>query len=141
MKDKTYKAIFDALDMLASGKPTKTNGKITGVNLANEANVSKATLYRCLDLNPKLQEAYDVLRKNGVRDNVGVPETIEQANRLLEAEVRQLRLQLAEIRRQSEQSNKLKAHQILLLWQENERLEREVARLIGGNVVPLRRDK
>lgn len=140
MKDKTLQAITDALDLLASGKPAKSNGKITGVNLAREAGVSKATLYRYLDQNADLQEAYNALRKNGVREDVVVPETIEQANRLLKAEVKQLRSELAEVRRQADLSNKLKAHQIQLLWLENERLQGEVARLIarqGDNVVPL----
>ncbi len=140
MKDKTYQAIVDALDQLASGKPARTNGKITGVNLAKEANVSKATLYRYLEQNTDLQETYDALRKNGVREDVLVPETIDQANRLLKSEVKQLRSELAEVRRQAERSNKIKAHQIQLLWLENERLQGEVARLIarqGDNVLPL----
>lgn len=140
MKDKTLQAITDALDLLASGKPAKSNGKTTGVNLAREAGVSKATLYRYLDQNADLQDAYNALRKNGVREDVVVPETIEQANRLLKAEVKQLRSELAEVRRQADLSNKLKAHQIQLLWLENERLQGEVARLIarqGDNVVPL----
>lgn len=140
MKDKTLQAITDALDLLASGKPAKSNGKITGVNLAREAGVSKATLYRYLDQNTDLQEAYNALRKNGVREDVVFPETIEQANRLLKAEVKQLRSELAEVRRQAEFSNKLKAHQIQLLWLENDRLQGEVARLLARqreNVVPL----
>lgn len=140
MKDKTLQAITDALDLLASGKPAKSNGKITGVNLAREAGVSKATLYRYLDQNTDLQEAYNALRKNGVREDVVVPETIEQANRLLKAEVKQLRSELAEVRRQAEFSNKLKAHQIQLLWLENDRLQGEIARLLARqreNVVPL----
>ncbi len=140
MKDKTYQAIVDALDVLARGKPAKTNGKITGVNLAKEAGVSKATLYRYLDQNADLQEAYDKLRKNGVREDTIVPETVEHANRLLKNEVKQLRSELVEIRRQAELSNKLKAHQIQLLWLENERLKKEFARLLerqGGNVIPL----
>lgn len=140
MKDKTLQAITDALDLLASGKPGKSNGKITGVNLAREAGVSKATLYRYLDQNTDLQEAYNALRKNGVREDVVVPETIEQANRLLKAEVKQLRSELAEVRRQADLSNKLKAHQIQLLWLENERLQGEITRLLarqGDNVVPL----
>lgn len=140
MKDKTYQAIVDAIDLLASGKPAKTNGKITGVNLAKEAGVSKATLYRYLDQNADLQEAYDALRKHGVREDEVVPETIEQANRLLKNEVKRLRTELAEVRRQAELSNKLKAHQIQLLWLENKRLQEEVTRLLarqGGNVVPL----
>lgn len=143
MKDKTYLAISNALDLLASGKPARTNGKITGVNLAKEACVSKATLYRYLGQNTDLQEAYDILRKNGVRGDELVPETVEQSNRLLKNEVKQLRSELVEARRQFARLNELKSHQIQLLWLENERLQFEIGRLeskFGGNVMPFTRD-
>lgn len=45
MADKNHQAIIDALDLLARGASTKTNGKITSVNLAREAGVSRATIY------------------------------------------------------------------------------------------------
>ncbi len=143
MKDKTLQAITDALDRLASGKPTKSNGKVTGVNLTKESGVSKATLYRYLEQNLELQAAFDALRKHGVRKDDAVPENQEHANRLMNDEVKQLRAALAENRRQSEQEINLKAHQIELLWLENGRLRAEVSRLTalaGGNVVALLRE-
>jgi len=47
MKDRTYQAVLDALDLLATARPAKTNGKVTAVNLAKEAGISKATLHKC----------------------------------------------------------------------------------------------
>lgn len=142
MKDQTYQAIVDALDALARGKPAKTNGKVTGVNLAKEAGISKATLYRYLAQHSELQEAYETLRRSGVQEDEVVPETVEQANRLLGQEIKRLRSALAEARRQAAQVNEMKSHQIGLLWLENERLRQEVARLtsmVGANVLAIRR--
>ncbi|MBK6716231.1 MAG: hypothetical protein IPG57_14350 [Burkholderiales bacterium] len=143
MKDRTFQAIFDALDRLASGRPSKGSGKVTGVNLVKESGVSKATLYRYLEKNLDLRDAYDTLRRNGVRADDAVPENQEQANRLMSDEVKQLRSALVESRRQLEQEKKLRAHQIELLWLGNERLRTEVDRLtalVGGNVVSLLRE-
>jgi AcrR family transcriptional regulator len=95
MKDKTKQAIIDAIDQLASAKPLQTNGKVSGVNLAKEAGVSKATLYRYLNENTDLQADYAALRKNGVREKNVVPETLEQAFRLVSDEVKALRSTLS----------------------------------------------
>lgn len=141
MKDKTYQAVLDALDLLATASPNKTNGKVTAVNLAKEAGISKATLYRYFDEYVDLRRAYEVMRRNGIQVADEVPETIQQAYRLLKEEVRSLRSELSDTKRKADHSNKLKAHQILLLWAENNRLENEVRRLreqVSGkhNVVP-----
>ena len=128
MKDKTYQAIVDALDLLASGRAAKTNGKVTAVNVAKEAGVGKATLYRNFDEHSDLRDAFDAMRKNGIRVADEVPESIQQAYRLLKDEVKRLRSELAETKRNADHANKLKAHQILLLWRENERLQSEVRR-------------
>jgi len=143
MKDKTYQLIVNALDLLATGRPEKTNGKITGLNVAREAGVSKATLYRYFDEYSDLRATYEAMRKNGVLVAEEVPETIQHAYRLVKEEVKSLRSELAEMRREAVLNNKLKANQIFLLWTDNERLKGEVARLaeqVGGNVVSLRRD-
>lgn len=142
MKDKTYQAVMDALDLLANARPKKTNGKVTAVNLAKEAGISKATLYRYFVEHADLRRAYEVMRKNGISIADVVPETIQQAYRLLKEEVRSLRSELNETKRKADHNNKLKAHQIVLLWTENKRLENEVRRLreqVSGNhnVVPL----
>ena len=56
--------------------------------------------------------------------------------------MKRLRSELAETKRTADHDNKLKAHQIKLLWSENERLQSEVRRLnererARGNVTPL----
>lgn len=142
MSDKTYQAIVDAQDLLATGRAAKTNGKVTAVNVAKEAGIGKATLYRYFDEHSELRQAFDAMRKNGIRISDDVPETIQQAYRLLKDEVKRLRSELAETKRTADHDNKLKAHQIKLLWSENERLQREVRRLneremARGNVTPL----
>lgn len=129
MPDKNHQAIVDALDVLARGASTKTNGKITGVNLAREAGVSKATLYRYFNEFPDLNEAYEALRRNGIRVTEDVPETLQEAYRLLEQEVKNLRSELSRIKKDAAKLNELKSHQIQLLWMENDRLQGEVMRL------------
>lgn len=131
MTDKNYQAIIDALDLLANGSPKKSNGKITGVNVAAEAGVSKATLYRYFDDHEELKASYTALRKNGIRMTDDAPETIQQAYKLLQDEVKHLRTELAELKNNAEHTNKLKSHQIQLLWMDNERLQSEVRRLLG----------
>lgn len=142
MSDKTYQAIVDAQDLLATGRAAKTNGKVTAVNVAKEAGIGKATLYRYFDEYSELRQAFDAMRKNGIRISDDVPETIQQAYRLLKDEVKRLRSELAETKRTADHGNKLKAHQIKLLWSENERLQSEVRRLnererARGNVTAL----
>lgn len=142
MRDKTYQAIVDALDLLASGRAANSNGKVTAVNVAREAGIGKATLYRYFEEHADLRHAFDAMRKNGIRIADDIPETIQQACRILKDEVRRLRSELAETKRNAEQSNKLKAHQIQLLWLNNERLQNELLRLQtqrngGGEVVSL----
>lgn len=142
MTDKNYRAIVDALDLLAQGKPLRSNGKVTAVNVCKEAGMSKATLYRYFDAHTDLRATYDAMRKNGVRLTEDVPETIHQAYSLLKEEVKQLRANLSKVKQDADQANKLKAHQILLLWSENERLQDEIIRLQSRlnssvNVIPL----
>lgn len=142
MKDKTYQAVVDAMDLLATRRPAKTNGKVTAVNVAKEAGVSKATLYRYFGEHVVLRETFEAMRKNGILVPDEVPETIQQAYRLLKGEVKRLRSELAETKRNADQANKLKAHQIQLLWLENERLQKKIQQRQGqegamANVVPL----
>src|SRR5688572_1744380 len=105
MKDKNYRQIVNALDLLANGTPTKSNGKVTGVNVAKEAGISKATLYRYFHEHADLREAYEALRKNGIRVTEDPPETIQQAYRLLKDEVKRLRSELVNIKRTAELTN------------------------------------
>lgn len=129
MTDRNKSAIVDALNQLASAKPTRTNGKITGVNLAKEAGVSKATLYRYLNAYAELRDAYNTLRKNGVQTDDVIPETLEQALRLATNEVKTLRSTLSSERAENERMTKLRASQVQLLWLEVERLQKENNRL------------
>jgi AcrR family transcriptional regulator len=144
MKDKTYQSIVDALDLLATAKPARTNGKITAVNLAKEAGIGKASLYRYFEKFPALRQEYQNLRRRGIVVEDVVPETIQQAYRLLKEEVRRLRSELSQVKQGAELTSKLRAHQIQLLWLDNERLRNEVSRLTneanrGSNVISLTR--
>lgn len=144
MSDKNHQAIIDALDVLARGASTKTNGKITGINVAKEASISKATLYRYLKEFPNLNGAYETLRKNGISRTDDAPVTLQEAYRLRELEVKHLRSELNQYKKDATNINKLKAHQIQLLWMENERLQSEVIRLQGmitDNVIRLASQK
>lgn len=121
--------ILDAIVRLTNGTSKKTDGKITAVNLAKEAGVSKATLYRCFEHHAGIRENYEALRRNGIRLSDCEPITDEHSYHLLKDELRQLRTELTNIKITSDKINKLKAHQILILWMDNERLQNDLDRL------------
>ncbi len=129
MADKNHQAIIDALDVLARGVSTKTNGKITSVNLAREAGVSRATIYRYLDEFQDLNDAFEALKKNGIQRTDNAPITLLEAYQQRELEVKKLRSELKECKQDIVNINKLRAHQIQLLWMENNRLQDELSRL------------
>ncbi|MCK2085971.1 HTH domain-containing protein [Aeromonas rivipollensis] len=129
MADKHHQAIIDALDVLARGASTKTNGKITSVNLAREAGVSRATIYRYLDEFQDLNDAFEALKKNGIQRTDNAPITLLEAYQQRELEVKKLRSELKECKQDIVNINKLRAHQIQLLWMENNRLQDELSRL------------
>ena len=129
MADKNHQAIIDALDLLARGASTKTNGKITSVNLAREAGVSRATIYRYLDEFTDLNDAFEALKKNGLQRTDNAPITLLEAYQQRESEVKKLRAELKECKQDIVNINKLRAHQIQLLWMENNRLQDELSRL------------
>lgn len=129
MADKNHQAIIDALDLLARGASTKTNGKITSVNLAREAGVSRATIYRYLDEFQDLNDAFEALKKNGIQRTDNAPITLLEAYQQRELEVKKLRSELKECKQDIVNINKLRAHQIQLLWMENNRLQDELSRL------------
>jgi len=129
MADKNYQDIVNGIDSLANGNSLKTNGKVTGVNVAAVAGVSKATLYRYFKDHVELRETYDALRKNGIRLSDDAPETIEQAFLQQKEEIKLLRSELAEYKNNAAKTDKLKSHQIQILWMDNERLQAEIKRL------------
>lgn len=129
MADKHHQAIIDALDVLARGASTKTNGKIMSVNLAREAGVSRATIYRYLDEFQDLNDAFEALKKNGIQRTDNAPITLLEAYQQRELEVKKLRSELKECKQDIVNINKLRAHQIQLLWMENNRLQDELSRL------------
>ncbi|MFM4713599.1 HTH domain-containing protein [Aeromonas veronii] len=140
MADKNHQAIIDALDVLARGVSTKTNGKITSVNLAREAGVSRATIYRYLDEFQDLNDAFKTLRKNGLQRTDNAPITLLEAYQQRESEVKKLRAELNECKQEIKKINNLRANQIQLLWMDNERLQAENNRLqkiISDNVTKL----
>ncbi|MEN3802737.1 hypothetical protein ABDZ32_19410 [Aeromonas veronii] len=129
MADKNHQAIIDALDLLARGASTKTNGKITSVNLAREAGVCRATIYRYLDEFTDLNDAFESLKKNGLQRTDNAPITLLEAYQQRESEVKKLRAELKECKQEITKINNLRAHQIQLLWMDNERLQTENNRL------------
>ncbi|HHP5359483.1 TPA: hypothetical protein ACSCXL_004040 [Aeromonas veronii] len=129
MADKNHQAIIDALDLLARGASTKTNGKITSVNLAREAGVSRATIYRYLDEFTDLNDAFESLKKNGLQRTDNAPITLLEAYQQRESEVKKLRAELKKCKQEITKINNLRAHQIQLLWMDNERLQTENNRL------------
>lgn len=48
--DKTKQKLIDALDRIVRGRPARTDGKLTPSNLAREAAIGRATLYRFPDV-------------------------------------------------------------------------------------------
>ncbi|CAJ8261725.1 Uncharacterised protein [Burkholderia pseudomallei] len=144
MKDATHGAIDDALNRLASKQPSRTNGKVTGINVAYEAGIAKATLYRYFDSHPGLRDKYNTLRKGGIDATKIASDAQSPSTGPSREDAETLRKALAEAERAAEKSRQLLAHQVELLWLDNERLRQEVLNLTAQvdamqNVVPLGR--
>ncbi|MCX7190184.1 MAG: TetR/AcrR family transcriptional regulator [Methylotenera sp.] len=129
LTDKTYQDITDALDLLATGNAHKTNGKISAVNLAREASISKATLYRYFSAHENLKHDFITLKKNGI-NTTNAPETVHQENILLRAEIKNLRSKLFDQEQEFSDLNSQKSHNIVILWREIERLKIECNRYL-----------
>lgn len=145
----SYKDILDAIKMLASGMSSRTDGRITGVNLAHEAGISKAGLYRYLKAYPLLQEEYEAIRRNGIKVSMqpDLPSPSLQSNSDSESplldpneklpatyedaiiELRALREDLKKLNKNSGVDPKAMANQILLLTSHNRKLQSDVDRL------------
>lgn len=132
MRDKTLQAILDAMDLLATGQPARTDGKLTAANLWKEAGVSKATLYRYFGMYPdELKEPFEHLRRAGVQRGEA-PESLEQENDQLKAEIKALRSLIKNQKEEFARDSKQKAHTVFILWKEVERLKAENQRLRSG---------
>jgi AcrR family transcriptional regulator len=130
MKDTTYQAIVAAIDRLARGKGSTKNGKVTVVNVAAEAGIGKATVYRYFTEYETLRKDYDTVRRRGSKPISDGPATVQDALTLAKSEIQDLRRELAE----AEVAIKTKAQQLLLLWSENKSLHRELERHASASV-------
>ncbi len=128
--DANYVAIESAIDTIANGTSKKTNGKVTALNVAREAGISKATLYRLFNKYPELNQSFFDLRQNGIQLNADVPLTLYDTLQVLEDEVKTLRTELSKVRRDSESLDKQRLHQIFLLWTSNRQLEEKIGLLM-----------
>lgn len=135
INDPDYLNIVDATDRLASGTSTKTNGKITNVNLAKEAGISKATLYRRFEDFPDLRTTFIALRKNGRPAEDHSLETEEDSRQATQREIKTLRADKKDLCKQL----KVKTMQIGLLWLKIKSLEERLKESppSEGNVTPL----
>lgn len=129
MSDKTKFAISAAIDALGSGAPRKTNGKITAINIAREAGVSKATLYRYLGIYSDLAEEFEAVRSRGITTNDDAPVTVDDALAHAKTEIVALRKLISNMKDAADKNDKLKSHQILVLWKENQRLNAYIERI------------
>lgn len=135
MKDATYAAIADALDRLCQSEGRLSSLKLNGVNLAKEAGISKATLYRYFDFHENLREAYDAARKRGAVNIPEAPTSGVDALRAAEREIADLR----EIISERDALVSARNAQLFLLWSENRALSKELERKslavgVAGNV-------
>jgi seryl-tRNA synthetase len=62
--DKTKQKLTDALDRIIRGRPVRTDLKITPSNVAREADVGRATLYRFPEILAKIECAQSNLAKS-----------------------------------------------------------------------------
>lgn len=130
MIDETYQRIVDGIDLLASGEPKRSNGKITSSNLIKESGVSKATLYRYFKKFPDLFEIFIKLRRKGVTKNDS-PFTLEEENNQLKNEIKSLRANISSENTDALLKCKVYAHKIFILHQEVNRLNTLIINLRG----------
>jgi AraC-like DNA-binding protein len=122
-----YKSIVDAMNKLALGEPVKTNGRLTALNLATEAGISRATLYRQFDEYPDLGESFGKLKRNQTALDDVPPLSVHDALDDSQKEVKALRVELAAERKKHDQIDKQRLHQIALLWSANQLLEKQIS--------------
>lgn len=135
---KTKAALFAARDRLLAGKATKSDGRLTIANLAAEAGVSRATVYRA----PNLARSFQATATSRNRRSQAKP-----ARRIaaLEAELAAAHAREAEELRDLRALNNILAQQVQALTLKTIEQQRHIAGLQselsrtgrGGTVVAL----
>lgn len=133
---KTRNKIEDALERLRRGIPQRTDGKFTASNLAAEAGIGRATLYRYPDYIKALEEAEPLVVK-------GVPTTPAEMVAHLEGKVREYQNEVELLRSQRKEREAHFKQQINILVQHIQALallikdqKKEIAKLKETNSVP-----
>ncbi|HDR9104576.1 TPA: hypothetical protein QDB04_001395 [Burkholderia vietnamiensis] len=125
MRQSNYDAIDGALDRHKSGMTRHSDGKVTVVNIAKEASVGRATVYRSFAEHPDLKAKYDNLSTQRSSKAVEPPQTPHEAFLQARDEVKRLRQELKDERRQAEERHKLSANMIFVLKRKIQVVETE----------------
>ena len=136
IESKSEAALRAAMKRLLAGRPERTDGALTIMNLAREAGVSRATANRAGDLLAEFRAAEARQRRSS-------QQALKERIRTLEAELRAVRgAEIADLRALA---RTLAQHIQVLTLQVAERdavidgLRQELARSGGARVIPLRR--
>lgn len=145
MRQSNYEAIDGALDRLMSGMTRHSNGKVTVVNIAKEACVGRATVYRSFAEHTDLKTKYDNLATQGSSKAIEPPQTPHEAFLQARDEIKRLRRELKDVRRQADEQQKLSANMIFVLKRKIEVVETENKNLRGNQsrptVIPIPRPR
>lgn len=131
MRQSNYDAIDGALDRHKSGMTRHSDGKVTVVNIAKEARVGRATVYRCFAEHTDLKTKYDDLCTHGSSKAVEPPQTPHDAFLQARDEIKRLRQELKDVRQQADEQQKLSANMIFVLKRKIEVVETENKNLRG----------
>jgi hypothetical protein len=123
VRQSNYDAIDGALDRHKSGMTRHSNGKVTVVNIATEARVGRATVYRCFAEHSELKTKYDNLCTQGPSKALEPPQTPHQAFLQARDEIKRLRQELKDVRQQADEQRTLSANMIFVLKRKIEVVE------------------
>lgn len=136
MKSETYDAVKAALKSLTEQQASDANEAIPAIKVANEAGISKASLYRCFQAHPELQASFSDLRARKSKLSKSVEtgafqdkSTGKEQPVSLVAKVAALQQELITLRREADQDRKLSSQKVQLLWLENNRLRALISEL------------
>ncbi|WP_244786052.1 hypothetical protein [Cupriavidus pauculus] len=125
MRQSNYDAIDSALDRHKSGMTRHSNGKVTVVNVAKEARVGRATVYRCFAEHTDLKTKYDDLCTYGASKAAKPPQTPHEAFLQARDEIKRLRQELKDVKRQADEQRTLSANMIFVLKRKIDVVETE----------------